>query len=115
MDIEALLNPEGESQILTEASDKEIYQSVMDTIKAHENIDINGGDDIDTIQVPTNPFPTHHDVLKAVSAIRQYIKDLNNPITRKMEALLGTFNMKIHLDESRVLKNTVLTDFFQKS
>ena len=115
MDIEALLNPEGESQILTEASDKEIYQSVMDAIKARENIDINGGDDVDAIQVPTDPFPTHRDVLKAVSTIRRYIEDLNDPIARKMEALLGTFNMKIRLDESRVLKNTVLTDFFQKS
>ena len=87
----------------------------MDAIKACENIDINSGDDIDAIQVPTDPFPTHHDVLKAVSTICRYIEDLNNPIAQKMEALLGTFNMKIRLDESRVLKNTVLTDFFQKS
>ena len=65
MDIEALLNPEGESQILTEASDQEIYWSVMDTIKACENIDINGGDDIDAIQVPTNPFLTYCDALKS--------------------------------------------------
>ena len=88
----------------------------MDAIKARENIDIDGGDDIeDGIQIPTDPCPTHRDALKAVSTIRWYIKDLNHSIAQKMEALLGTFNMNIRLDESRVLKNTVLTDFFQKS
>ena len=114
MDIKALLGPEGESQVLTETSDKEICQLVMDAIKAHENMDINGGDNIED-GVLTDPCPTHHDVLKAVSTICRYIEDLNDPITWKMEALLGIFNMNIRLDKSQVLKNTVLTDFFQKS
>jgi hypothetical protein len=38
----------------------------MDAIKAHENIKINGGDDVDDI-VPLEPRPTCRDVLKAVS------------------------------------------------
>ena len=38
MDIASLLNPDGESQVLTETSDDEIYQSVIDAIKAHENL-----------------------------------------------------------------------------
>ena len=113
MDIEALLNPEGESQILTEASDKEIYWSVMDAIKACENIDINGGDDMDAIQVPTDPFSTHCNALKAVSTIHQYIKDLNDPITQKMEALFGKYENSSWWKQSS--ENTVLTDFFQKS
>ena len=33
MDIKSLLNPVGESHAMTEASDKEIYQAIMDTIK----------------------------------------------------------------------------------
>ena len=45
MDIENLLNPAGESQDLTESSDEENFQSVLDAIKAREKIDINGGDD----------------------------------------------------------------------
>ena len=85
----------------------------MDAIKVHENMDINGGDDIEDGNL-TNPCPTYCNVLKAVSTICQYM-DLNDPITQKMQALLGIFNMNIHLDESQVLKNTVLTDFFQKS
>jgi hypothetical protein len=39
--------PAGESQILTETSDKEIHQAVMDSITARENLDINSGDDVD--------------------------------------------------------------------
>ena len=114
MDIKALLNPEGESHVLMETSDKEICQLVMDTIKACENMGISGGDDIED-GVPTDPHPTHRNVLKAVSTIHQYIKDLNDLIVQKMEALLRIFNMNICLDESQVLKNTALTDFFQKS
>ena len=57
MDIDALLNPEGESHVLTETSDKEIYHAVMDSIKARENIDINGGDDFDD-NSPMEPHPT---------------------------------------------------------
>jgi hypothetical protein len=40
--------PAGESQILTETSDKEIYQAVIDSSTARENLDINSGDD-DTV------------------------------------------------------------------
>ena len=75
-----------------ETSDREIYQSVLDAInlKAHKNMDINSGDDKeDGIRVPTDPCPTHCDVLKAVSTINQYIEDLNDSIAWKMEALLG--------------------------
>ncbi|KIM36342.1 hypothetical protein M413DRAFT_78330 [Hebeloma cylindrosporum] len=114
MDIEALLNPEGESHVLTETSDREIYQAVMDAIEARENIDITGGDDIED-GIPINPRPTHRDALKATATIARYIEDLNDPIARKMESLLASFNMKIRLDESRAMKHTVLTDFFRRA
>ena len=48
--------------------DCEIYQAVMDAIKAGENIEINSGDDVDDI-FPLEPHPTCRDVLKAVSTI----------------------------------------------
>jgi hypothetical protein len=73
----------------------------------------NGGDDIED-NIPLEPHPTRCDVLKAVSTVRRYIDDWNNPIARKMEALLGSFNMQLHLDETRSMKSTVLTDFFQQ-
>ena len=46
MDIESLLNPTGKSHVLTDISDQEIYQAVIDSISARENIEINGGDDV---------------------------------------------------------------------
>jgi len=35
------------SQVLTEALDEEIFQSIMDAIEAHKDIDIDGGYDVD--------------------------------------------------------------------
>ena len=101
---------------ISSADEKWLDQEVntMKAIEARANIEINGGDDIND-GIPTDPHPTHHDALKASSTIRRYIEDLNDPIAWKMEALLASFNMKIHVDESRALKHTLLTDFFQRS
>ena len=44
MDAESLLNPEVESHLITETSDKGIYQSVVDAANARENMEINGRD-----------------------------------------------------------------------
>ena len=63
MDIESLLNPAGKSHILSETSDHEIYQAVMDAINAREKIDINGGNDVDN-NISIQPRPTRREVLK---------------------------------------------------
>ncbi|KAH9013984.1 hypothetical protein EDB85DRAFT_1876654 [Lactarius pseudohatsudake] len=47
MEINSLLNPAGESHIMTEATDTDIYQAVMDAIEARKNMEKNGGDDVD--------------------------------------------------------------------
>jgi hypothetical protein len=47
MDINSLLNLVGESHVLTETSDQEIYQAVMDAVEAWENIEMSGWDDGD--------------------------------------------------------------------
>ena len=100
---------------MTETSDVEIYEAVREGIEAHANIKINCRDDIND-GIPTDPYSTHCDALKAALTIHnRYIEDLNDPIAWKMEALLATFNMRICLDEGRALKHTLLTDFFQRS
>jgi hypothetical protein len=116
MDIESLLNPAGESHDLDETSDTEIYQAVADAIIARENMEINGGDDGDESDddTPAEPRPNRRDVLKAVSTIGRYIDDMNDPIARKIEALLGPLNMRLRVEETRSMKNSVLTDFFQR-
>jgi hypothetical protein len=115
MDIESLLNPADESQVLTGTSDEDIYQAVMDSIAARENIEINGGDDVNEDDIPIEPRPTRRDVLKAASTINKYLDDLDNPVARKLEALLGSFNRQLRLEESQSTKETAITDFFQRS
>ena len=114
MDINALLNPDGESHILTETSDKEIYHAVMDSIKARENIDINGGDNVDD-DSPMEPHPTRREVLRALSTISKCIEASNDPIARKLDTLMGTFSRQLRLNETQSMRPTLVTDFFQKS
>ena len=113
MDIESLLNPAGESHVLSETSDREIYQAVMDAAEARENSEINGGDDIDG-DVAIRPRPTRREVLQAMSTIGLYIEDLNDPIARKIEAVLGSFNMQVRLDEVNAMKPTFMTDYYKR-
>ncbi|KAF8801777.1 hypothetical protein BYT27DRAFT_7226676 [Phlegmacium glaucopus] len=106
-DIEATLDD------LVETSDQEIYEVVMEAIEAHENMEINGSDDVDD-EILSEPRPTHCDVLKAASTIHKYVEDLNDPIAHKMESILGSFNTKLHLEQTENMKSTTLTDFFRK-
>ena len=82
-------------------------------ITARENIDINGGDDVDND--PVEPLPTCHDVLKAVSIIEKYTNDLIDPMAWNIEALLSSFNRQLRIKETRGMKNAVLTNFFMRS
>ena len=66
-----------------------------------------------TMMFQLNPPPTRREVLKAVSTIGKYTKDLNDPFARKIEALLSSFTMQLRLEETRRMKNTVLTDYFK--
>ena len=59
--------------------------------------------------------PTRRDVFKAASTIIKYTNDLNDPLSRRIETLLGSFNRQLCLEETRNLKNAVLTDFFKPS
>jgi hypothetical protein len=93
-------------------SDEEIYQAIINSIIARENIEINSGDVVDD-NGPVEPYPTRCEVLKAVPTIGKYTNDLNDPVARKIEALLGSFTRQLHLEETRHMKNAVLTDFFK--
>ena len=77
MEIESLLNPAGKSHVLTESSDTKIYQAIIDAIDACANIEINSGDDVDDDDIPPEPRPTQHDVLKAASTIGRYSEGQN--------------------------------------
>ena len=55
------------------------------------------------------PRPTRRDVLKATSTIIKYTNDLNDPLARRIETLLGSFNRQLRLEETRNLKDAVLS------
>ena len=109
MDIEALLNPA--SEILDEATDEEIFQAVVDTRKAQDELEITGGDDVDD-DAQIEVLPTRCEVLKAVSVISNYVNTLNDPFARKLEAVLGSFRHDLHLESSQAMVSTQLTDYF---
>ena len=71
-------------------------------------------DDCDACHTLIEPCPNRREVLKAVSTVGRYIEDMNDPIARKLEALLGSFNMQVRLEETKSLKNTLSTDYFRR-
>jgi hypothetical protein len=111
MDLESLLNPVDESQIMTETSDEEICEAVLCAQKAWEEILINGRDDIDD-DAPTDPCPTCHQVLQAAVVINRYVDSLDSAFARELEAKLASFRRQIRLEESHNLTSTRVTDYF---
>ena len=76
-------------------------------------MDKNGGDNVDE-DGPVEPRPSHRDVLKAISTIICYVSEINDPLARKIEGLLGSLTRFIRKDEAQSMRNTLLTDFFQQ-
>ena len=56
--------------------------------------------------------PTCHEVFRAASVINRYVEHLDDPFARKFEAILASFGCQIHLEESRSMSPTCLTDYF---
>ena len=46
-----------------------------------------------------------------VVKISRSIDDLNEPIAHKMEAILGSLNRQLRLDETKTMKTAVLTNY----
>ncbi|KAG2354157.1 hypothetical protein BDR07DRAFT_1494994 [Suillus spraguei] len=111
MDIKALLNPPEESQMMDEVSNEDICRAVLVARNAQEEGPINGGDDDIEDDSPLEPCPTHHEVFQAASVINRYIEHLDDPIAHKLEAILASFRHEIHLEESRSMSATHLTDY----
>jgi hypothetical protein len=64
-------------------------------------MEINGEDD--TNEEIIN-MPSHRDALAASLVLQQYVADLNDPCTRKLEAILAGFGRQVHLQELRDMK-----------
>ena len=110
-----LLEPNLNVQVQVRAQDPRTQTEPnrgQSTVKARENIKINGGDDVDE-GVDTEPLPTWCEVLKVVLTINKYIDGLDDLVSHKIEGLLRSFNRQLRLNETKTLKNTVLTNYFQ--
>ncbi|KAH9026051.1 hypothetical protein EDB85DRAFT_1813998, partial [Lactarius pseudohatsudake] len=68
-----------------------------------ENLKINGGDDIEN-DIPLKRRP--------VLMISKYTNDINDPLARSVEAVLGSFNRLLRCNQAQNMKETVLTNYF---
>jgi hypothetical protein len=87
----------------------------MEAIDARETMEINGGDSNVDEDFPAEPQPSRQDVLKATSTLSKYIEKMDDPTARKLEGLLCSLNMQLRLEETRNLKDTHLTSYFNRS
>jgi hypothetical protein len=106
--IEAMLNPAEESQmtLMDDTTDKEICQAVLAAHNAQEEQPIDEEDD--TLE----PRPTYREVLQAISVINRYAGHVNDPVARKLEAILASFGRQLRLERSQALTTTHITDYF---
>jgi hypothetical protein len=113
MDIEALLNPPEESQMMDGTTDEEICQAVLAARKDEEGESGDVGvEDVDDVSV--EPIPTYAKVLQAASIINRYIGHVGDPAMCKFEADLASFARKMQLERSSMLRTTHITDYFHK-
>jgi hypothetical protein len=110
MNIDTLLNPAHESQLLDDTSDEEIFKAVQDSRKEAE-ASVNSGFNDDA---PIDTCPTRRELLQAVSVINDYVNTLDSTFARKMEAVLASFNRQLRLDESRGMTSTHISDYFTR-
>ena len=62
---------------LTETSDREICNAVMEAIDACETMEINGGDDVDE-DFPAEP--SQQDILKVTSTLTKFVDKMDDPL-----------------------------------
>ncbi|KAI0247237.1 hypothetical protein BJV78DRAFT_1285679 [Lactifluus subvellereus] len=112
MDIEGLLNPSDESQMIDETTDEEICQAVLAAWNAQEEGPINGGDDDVEDNTLLGPNPTYHEVFQALSVINRHVECHGDPLSRKVDAILASFRCQMRLERSQSLVPTRVTDYF---
>ena len=115
MDLEHLLNPIDESQVIEETSDEEICKAVLDARKAREALAINGGDDIDDDDASGDVCSTSQEILRAGAVIKRYVDGLDSAFARELEATLAILGRQICLEESRKLTPTYIPNYFSRA
>ncbi|KAG1756584.1 uncharacterized protein EDB91DRAFT_1261356 [Suillus paluster] len=112
MDIAGLLNLAVETTNIFNATDEDIFESVMDAKKLQEKA-AGGNDNNDDVDIDmAAPGPTHHKALQAALTLRKYLGTFNEPFAHKLKVMLGSFGQQTLAVEMQGMKDTVLTDYF---
>jgi hypothetical protein len=109
MDLDELLNPVMEKQLVGEdATEEDIFETVQQHRDTEE--DDSDGNDHDGNVKP----PTRKEALIAASTIQKYIVDINDPFARKLEEVLASFGRHLRLEDSQAMRATQITDYFAR-
>lgn len=111
MDIEQLLNPVDESQVIEETFDEDICKAMLDAQKAEDTV-ASGGDDSDAVD---EACPTYPEVLQAVAVINKYVGGLDSVFARDVEAKMAVLGFRIRREKARNLTSTHITNYFSRS
>ncbi|KAI6100054.1 hypothetical protein EDD16DRAFT_1483007 [Pisolithus croceorrhizus] len=98
MNLAEILNPAAEMHNIFEATDKDIFEAVMG-VKAVQELNMGGSDEVsdgnDDSSTPTAALgPTQKDAIQASLLLREYVKDIDDPFTCKLELMLGSFGQR---------------------
>ncbi len=115
MSLEALLNPVDESITITETTDEEIFEAVMDAKKVREAAATAGTGDYDVDDdAVVDAGPSRKEALQASFTLKKYVQGLDDSFARKLEGMLTSFGHQTRFIESRNLKPTLVTDYFSR-
>ena len=95
MDLDSLLNPLEESQVIEATTDEEICQAVLAAHSAQENGPSNGGDNDVEDNTPAEPCPTYHKVFQVASVINRYAAHVDSPLACKLEEVLASLGCQM--------------------
>lgn len=114
MNIESLLNPEAEKNMLDACMDQDIFDAVMHARAAKENGVIAGGDDDRDDDTAFTEHSSLNEALQAVTVKQIYVNGIDEPYARKLESILTIFGRSTRLEESHSTVNSSITDFFPR-
>jgi len=113
MDLVELLNPAVEAHMFSDATDKDIFNAVLEAKKVQEELAVLGpNDNID--DEPLEALPSRGEALQAMLLLRRYTKGLNDPVARAVETTLGSFARRIRMEEMQNMKDTKITSYFTR-
>jgi len=112
MDINELLNPPEESQMMDDTTVKEICQAVLAAHKAQEEGLISGeGNDVED-DTPGEPVPTYSEIAQAMSIVARGIEYDQDPAACKLEVALASYGHQMQSARSQALTTTQITNYF---